>query len=110
MDRVYLPTEWLTQKKVPPDALNNKYTSANLRIVLDKCLDATDDLLIKAKTLPNKLKSKRLAMESATIIKIASKLSEKLRKNDPIANRVELNKIQFFSCCLSGFFTGLRNR
>ena len=110
MDRVYLPTEWLTQEKVTPDALNNKYTSANLRIVLDKCLDATDALLIKAKTLPNKLKSKRLAMESATIIKIACKLSEKLRANDPIACRVELNKIQFFGCCLSGFFAGLRNR
>ncbi|MBC27292.1 MAG: squalene synthase HpnC [Rhodospirillaceae bacterium] len=110
MDRVYLPTDWLTQEKVTPEALNYKYTTANLRVVLDKCLDATDDLLIKAKTLPNKLKSKRLAMETATIIQIAVKLTEKLRTNDPIAQRVELNKLQFFSCCLSGFFAGLKNR
>jgi hypothetical protein len=46
-------------------------------------------------------------METAVIIAIAEKLSKKLRRNDPIAGRVELSKMQKVLCALNGMWRGL---
>lgn len=108
MNRVYLPQDWLAEAGETVEALDAGAASAGLRRVMDKCLDGTDDLLAVADTLPGQLKSRRLAMESATIIRIAHKLSAELRARDPIAERVELTKPQFLWCCLTGFWQGLR--
>ena len=41
-------------------------------------------------------------METATIVAIARKLSFKLRKRDPLAERVVLTKAQFVGCGVLG--------
>lgn len=108
MNRVYLPEDLLAEAGEKVEALDADAASSGLRRVMDKCLDGTDELLALADTLPGQLKSRRLAMESATIVRIAHKLSTKLRARDPIAERVELTKPQFLWCCLLGFWQGLR--
>ena len=107
MNRVYLPQDWMIAANETADALAQPAASAGLREVMEQCLDGTDDLLLLADQLPGKLKSRRLAMESATIIKIAHKLSAELRRRDPISGRVQLTKLQFLTCSIRGCWQGL---
>jgi len=102
LDRVYLPRDWMSAAGVTVDALDAPALSPGLRRVVDKCLDGTDELLALARTLPGRLKNRRLAMESAAIVNIAMRLSRHLRRRDPIAERVELSKPEYLWCCVKG--------
>ncbi|MAH84720.1 MAG: squalene synthase HpnC [Rhodospirillaceae bacterium TMED8] len=103
MDRVYLPCNWFREKGISNLSLNKDKTSPPLRYVFDRCLDATEDLMTEACQLPVKLKNRRLAMESAIIIKIANTLIQRLRKQDPLVSRVTLGKSTYLWACLRGF-------
>jgi hypothetical protein len=46
-------------------------------------------------------------MESGVIISVAWKLVEMLKKQDPVATRVELSKPQFLACGLKGAIKAL---
>ena len=110
MDRVYLPEVWLTQHETGVSALSDPKASWQLRAVLDKCLDASAELMKTANQLPGQLKNRRLAMESAVIVNIANKLIGELRARDPLAERVKLSKVQLAGCTLSGIAGGLFGR
>jgi len=81
-----------------------------MRRVIDQCLDGTDELIAIARTLPGQLKSRRLAMESAVIVRIAERLSRLLRRRDPLAGRVKLSGRQFLGCAVSGIAWALLAR
>lgn len=102
LDRVYLPQVWLTAEGTSVEALRDSRSSPALRRVLDRTLDATDGLLVLARTLPRRLRDRRLAMESAAIVEIAIRLARALRRRDPVAERVELSRLQFVACCAKG--------
>jgi phytoene/squalene synthetase len=102
LDRVYLPEPWLNAANVTVDDLLATRASAGVRRVIDDLLDRTDALIAEARRLPDQLRSKRLAMESAAIVRIAARLSRELRRRDPVAERVELGKMQFLWCCAAG--------
>ena len=107
LDRVYLPSDWMTANNVSVDDLNADQESAGLRNVIDLCLDGCDALMVDARRLPGVLHSRRLAMESAFIVRLADRLSSQLRRGDPIAGRVALSKAVFLSCGIRGMFAGL---
>ena len=73
-----------------------------VRAIFDKALDGVDEMMARARTLPGRLKSRRLAMESAVIVRLADRLCELLRAGDPIAGRVALKKADFMGCGLRG--------
>ncbi|MDJ0949180.1 MAG: squalene synthase HpnC [Alphaproteobacteria bacterium] len=102
LDRVYLSTDWLTAEGSDVTALEAPAASPALRRVLDRTLDATEGLMRLARKLPGALKSRRLAMESAVIVRIADRLIDRLRGDDPIAGRVELTRAQFLLCGAQG--------
>ena len=102
LDRVYLPGDWMAEAGITVEALAAPAASDGLRQVIDRCLDGTERLLDGARRLPGALKSRRLAMESAAIVRIAEKLTKKLRAQDPIATRVALTKPQYLWCGLRG--------
>lgn len=102
LDRVYLPTDWLTFEGATIDDLDRPALTPPLRRVIDRCLDGVEALLTEAATLPRGLRSRRLAMESAAIIAIARQLSMRLRRQDPLAKRVALGKPAFLWCCVRG--------
>jgi hydroxysqualene synthase len=107
LDRVYLPSDWLAEEGETVQALARPKASPGLRRVLDRCLAGTRDLLVQADLLPAALTSRRLAMESAVIVKVAHRLVAELARRDPVAERVELTRTQFLSCGLRGAFGGL---
>ena len=104
LERVYLPGDWMRTANVELEDLDAKSASPGLRTVFDQCLDGVDELLDTARSLPTRLRSRRLAMESAAIIRIAERLAKALRRRDPIAERVELSKVHYFLCLLGGVF------
>lgn len=102
MDRVYLPGGWMAEHGATVEELDKNAASPGIRKVIDKCLDATEELMVEARRLPAGLKSKRLAMESAFIVRIADALIVKLRSEDPVAGRVSLSKPGFIWCGIRG--------
>ncbi|NNE21073.1 MAG: squalene synthase HpnC [Rhizobiales bacterium] len=107
MNRVYLPGDWMAENNVTVDDLKASQSSSGLRRVIDRCLEETDKLVNDAEKLPGNLTNRRLAMESAVIVRIARKLTTKLKRQDPVKMRVELSKPDFISCSLRGALAGL---
>jgi len=110
LDRVYLPSNWLNEEGETVEGLARPNASFGLRRVLDRCLAQTAELLAGADRLPAALRSRRLAMESAIIVKVAHKLVAELAHRDPLAERVELNRTQFLACGVRGVAAGLLSR
>lgn len=102
MNRVYLPQDWMRQAGIDVKVLNHPFTGRGLRQVIDICLDETAELLKIARQLPGPMSSRRLAMESAAIIRIAERLVVELRHRDPLSERVVLTKPQYLLCCFQG--------
>ena len=102
LNRVYLPTDWLAAEGSAVEDLDRAAATPGLRRTLDRCLDATAQLLEQARPLPRRLTSRRLAMESAAIIRLAEKLTAMLRRRDPVAGRVALGKPGFLLYALMG--------
>jgi hydroxysqualene synthase len=102
LNRVYVPEPWLAAEESRVEDLAATRSSPGLRKVTLRLLDLTDHLIAAARGLPGQLTSTRLAMESAAIVNIAAKLSRELRARDPVAERVELTKLQFARCCAVG--------
>ena len=102
LDRVYLPGDWLGAAGLGVEALDAARCAPGLRKVLDRCLDGVEDLLVEARALPSRLRSLRLAMESAVILRLAERLTVLLRRGDPLAGRVALGRLDFVLCGLGG--------
>jgi len=105
LDRVYLPENWIKEAGVGVEDLKENACSPGLRMVINRCLDATGSLLAEARALPGGLQSRRLAMESSVILEIAALLVRMLRDQDPLnPKRVQLSKANYIWCCIKGVF------
>jgi len=102
MNRVYLAEEWMAAEGCDVGHLDRPAASPALRRVIDRNLDGVEHLLETARTLPQRLRSRHLAMESAAIVVIAETLTDKLRREDPVAGRVKLSKPQYALCIARG--------
>ncbi len=102
LDRVYIPADWLAAEGLDVAVLDASASPAGFRRVLDRCLDGVERLQAEAETLPGRLRSTRLAMESAVIVQLAKRLTRLLRRGDPLAGRVALGKGDFIVCGLKG--------
>jgi squalene synthase HpnC len=102
LDRVYLPLDWMEEVGITAADLDAARANPGLRNVLDRALDGVEELLPAARELPGRLKSRRLALESSVIIRIAERLAVLLRRRDPVAERVELGPPAFLLCGITG--------
>ena len=108
LDRVYIPETWLAEAESAIVDLDRDSCTPGLRAVLDRMLDATEDLLRTARALPRGLVSRRLAMESGAILAIAERLVGLLRRRDPLGpRRVVLSKPGYVWCCARGALAAL---
>ncbi len=108
LDRCYLPQDWMAVEGVKTEDLGGRQLSPGMRRVLDRCLDSTDALLDEARPLAVRLPSRRLALESATIYRLAARLTAALRARDPLAERVAFGKsamlLAALGACCAVFF------
>ncbi|WP_425408936.1 squalene synthase HpnC [Hyphococcus sp.] len=106
LDRVYIIEDWLKEEGEDITVVDRNEVSPGFRKVINRMLDGCEDLMADARKLPSALKSRSLAMESAVIVRLADRLIQLLRKGDPLAKRVALNKLDFASAGLRGASTG----
>jgi squalene synthase HpnC len=102
MNRVYVPLDHLAAEGIGVEALAEPKCSPALRRVLDRLLDETDELMQRARQLPAALRDTRLRCESATIVRLADTLIQRLRRRDPLAERVKLKKPAVAWCAIQG--------
>jgi squalene synthase HpnC len=107
LDRAYIPKDWLKEFGGKIEDIKGEAATIGLTKAIHRCIDGSLDLMILARQLPANLTNRSLAMESATIIRIADKLLEKLAAEDPVAGRVELSKWEYFTATLRGVFSVL---
>ena len=60
--------------------------------MFDALLDRVDALIPAAVDLPRLTRSRRLRLETGTIVGLAQRLARRLRRGDPVARRVRLTK------------------
>lgn len=108
MDRVYLPLDMLATEDLEVTVLEASAAPAGLRRVLDTMLDRCDRMLVQARTRPVRPISLRLHAETVVITRLAMRLSQRLRREDPLAGRVKLGKVDFAMAGLSGLLALFR--
>ena len=89
IDRVYMPGAWLSAEGVAPGDLARDAATPGLRRVIDRALDGCDALLARAAPLPGALRDAGLRAQSRATLRLAGDLSAALRRNDPLARRVQ---------------------
>lgn len=102
LDRVYIPEPWLVAEGSAIQDLDRPKSSPGLRRVLDRLLDETARLVRDARPLAGQFRDRRFAMEAAFIWRISERLTDELRRRDPLAERVVLSKPAFLSAGLWG--------
>ncbi len=104
LNRVYMPKHWL------PDAslLDAERSSYTVRKAIDQALSNTRMLLKRAQALPPTLSGFRVRAEVCTILNIARMLAITLRKQDPLAKRVKLSRMQYARCVIKGLVMSMR--
>jgi len=109
LGRVYLPTEDLARFGASVEDLRRPAATLGLRRVLDYLLDRTAELVRLARDLPPRVKSPGLRRETAVIVNLAERLTEHLRRGDPLASRVKLRKWDFAAALAIGVWRGRRS-
>ena len=102
LDRVYIPAPWFDDAGLHVNSLLDPQLSGPGRRLIDRVLDEAAPLLDMAAELPPVLKDGRLCRESAVIVRIARRLADRLRRQDPLAGRVALSKVEYAACFLGG--------
>jgi farnesyl-diphosphate farnesyltransferase len=108
LDRVYLPMTDLAAEGIGVETLAKSASCSRLRRVLDRVLDRTDALVATARGLPPLVVSSGLRWECAVIVELATRLLHRLRRRDPLADRVRLQKSDFLAAFVVGVVQGFR--
>ena len=93
LDRCYLPLDIMSAAGTDVTALSAKAETPGLRRVFASLLDRCDALNADAATLPRLVRDRRLRIETGVIANLARRLTARLRRNDPIAGRVKVTKM-----------------
>ena len=93
LDRCYLPEDMLEAEGVAVADVAAPREAPGLRRVFDRLLDEVDRMNQQAADLPRQTRDRRLRLEVAVILGLSRRLSRRLRRHDPLAARVKLQKL-----------------
>jgi squalene synthase HpnD/squalene synthase HpnC len=110
LDRVYVPLNMLKTEHSDVVDLTRPAATPGLRRVIDTMLDRTEQLLVEAGALPGLVADRWLKLETAVIVALASRLVERLRREDPLAHPVKLSKTDLAQAAIKGASLALRGR
>jgi len=110
LDRVYIPAPWLAAEGLDVEVLGEAASPPGLRRVLDRLLDGTETLLGHSRSFAQHVKDRRLALEIAAIQALAEGLVAKLRREDPLKQRVKFSKPRMALVGLRGAVAAWRVR
>ena len=95
MDRCYLPERILYRHNASIEDLRRPALTPGMRATMDELLAEVARLNGIARQLPVRTVSKRLRVETGSIVSLAERLTAHLRTGDPLAGRVKLRKSDF---------------
>jgi farnesyl-diphosphate farnesyltransferase len=110
LDRVYLPTDILRECGAAIDDLERPAATPGLRRAMDRLLDRCAGLNKEARGLPRSVRDRRLRAETAVIVSVAERLTARLRRRDPLAERVKLPALDVMLAFARGIPAGLGRR
>jgi squalene synthase HpnC len=110
LDRVYLPTDYLDEAGARIEDLGGAALTPALRRVLDRVILPLDGLLAECADLVREVEDTRIALECQVIRAMCVRLTARLKREDPLATRVSLNKPGALGLALSGVTGGLWRR
>ena len=105
LNRVYIPQNWLDAERSGEEELGHEQISEELRRVVNRCLVKIDALLKRAENMPNSFNRRGLRLESAVILRLAKALSYRLKREDPLSDKVKVSKLGWFWCGARGIFS-----
>ncbi|MGI4876268.1 MAG: squalene synthase HpnC [Janthinobacterium lividum] len=94
MGRVYIPDTMLAAAGLDTDVLAAPRSPPALRAIVIDLAERCDALLRQSAGFARQLRNRRLAMEVAVIQRLAEDLSARLKRRDPLAERVVHGKAQ----------------
>ncbi len=92
LDRCYLPQDVMDRYGASPDDLLAARMPPGMRGVTNDLLDRVKVLNQAAQALPGTVRDRRLRVETAVIVGLARRLTQRLGRQDPVATRVKLLK------------------
>jgi phytoene/squalene synthetase len=108
LDRVYLPQDWLTAEGAAVVDLHRGECSVGLRRCLDRMIAASAALVAVARSLPGGVQDGGLRVESAIIVRLAERLLAALARQDPLAKRVKLGRVEILGAMAAGLWRARR--
>ncbi|WP_085934140.1 squalene synthase HpnC [Enhydrobacter aerosaccus] len=94
LDRVYIPLDVLAAEGIGTEALADSQASRALRIVIAGLAHRTDALLDLSRPFAGRIADRRLALEVGVIQTLAESLCARLRRRDPLSQRVHHNAVE----------------
>lgn len=110
LNRVYIPQDWLNSHGSRTEDLTRPVLNAPLRTVIDRMLDRCDAWVAAAQPLARGMKDRRFAWEAHMIVALAGRLGVRLRRQDMLAKRVALSKLDFAAAALEGLKVAMLDR
>ena len=110
LDRVYLPTDYIAEAGARIDDLARPGLTPAMRQVLDRVIAPLDTLLADCADLVRQVDDTRIALECQVIRTLCVRLTGRLKREDPLADRVVLTKPGAAGLALSGIIGGLLRR
>ena len=92
LDRCYLPLDLMQLSGANVEDLHLHHSNMAVREWFDFVLDEVDALNAVAQTLPGLVRDRRMRLESAIVVGLALRLTDRLRRYDPLAQRVKLTR------------------
>jgi squalene synthase HpnC len=92
LDRSYLPADMLAEAGASVADVLAPEETPGLRQVFGRMLDGVDQLNAEANAFPRQIRDRRLRLEVAVIGGLSRRLTRRLRRGDPVATRVKLQK------------------
>lgn len=108
LDRVYIPLDGLRQAGFDADVLDAPAAPPALRAYLKSLAEKTYVLVMQGAALPSQVKDFRLCLETAVIVKLAQKLTQRLIGHDPLSEPVRMTKPGFVIWTIAGLISGLK--
>ncbi|MBN9086571.1 MAG: squalene synthase HpnC [Reyranella sp.] len=104
LDRVYIPLDALAAQGETVEALAAAQASTGLRRTLSALANRTGSLLEQSRSFAGGIADRRLALEVGVIQALAEDLVVRLRRRDPLSERVHHRPIEAVGLSLRGAF------
>jgi squalene synthase HpnC len=110
LDRVYLPLDTMAAHGAAIEDLGSERASPALRAVIVDLAERTSGLLHDSSVFAAQIRDRRLSLEVAVIQSLAEALTAKLKRRDPLSERVHASKPEAIVLAGLGILRGLRAR